>query len=543
MVERSSSMSDLPPIKEVALQTAKRRTFAIISHPDAGKTTLTEKLLLYSGMIAVAGMVRARKGGRATSSDWMALEQERGISISASAMQFPYKDSIINVLDTPGHQDFSEDTYRTLTAADSAVMVLDAAKGVEGQTRKLFAVCRMQKTPILTFINKMDLPSKEPLELLQEVEDVLGIVASPMSWPIGSGSSFKGVISPHSNEVLLFSRSEIGGAGKAAFRSMSLQQAINSGELDTSEAQNLADELELITTAGNPFDLQRYLAGELTPVFFGSALTNFGVEPFFDRFTELAPSPHAYEATMDSGESVNIDPVGTPFSAYVFKIQANMNPRHRDSMAYLRVCSGQFERDMTVRHHRTDKEIRLSRSYSMVAQDRNTVDQAFPGDIIGVINPGAFSIGDTVSVTGGFDFKPMPQFPPEIVAQIRPTDVLRHKQFDKGILQLASEGAVQILRSYRNPKDPPLVAAVGKLQFEVLQYRLKDEYNVTSAVDFLPYRFSVYVEGDVPSLTLPMGAMVTLDARERAVVLLKAEWEKNYLREKNPHHTFRDFVH
>jgi peptide chain release factor 3 len=272
-------------------------------------------------------------------------------------------------------------------------------------------------------------------------------------------------------------------------------------------------------------------------------LTNFGVEPFFDRFTQLAPPPHAYQATTKTGETVSIDPVATPFSAYVFKIQANMNPRHRDSMAYLRVCSGQFERDMVVRHHRTGKEIRLSRSYSMVAQDRNTVDQAYPGDIIGVINPGAFAIGDTVSITGGFDFKPMPQFPPEIVAQIRPTDVLRHKQFDKGIMQLASEGAVQILRSYRNPKDPPLVAAVGKLQFEVLQYRLKDEYGVTSAVDFLPYRFSVYVEGDVPSLTLPMGAMVALDARDRAVVLLKAEWEKNYLREKNPHHEFCDFVH
>ncbi len=539
----NNSMSDTSSTKEVALQTAKRRTFAIISHPDAGKTTLTEKLLLYSGMIAVAGMVRARKGGRATSSDWMALEQERGISISASAMQFPYKDSIINVLDTPGHQDFSEDTYRTLTAADSAVMVLDAAKGVEGQTRKLFAVCRMQKTPILTFINKMDLPSKDPLELLQEVEDVLGIVASPMSWPIGSGSSFKGVVFPLTKEVLLFTRSEIGGAGKAAFRSMSIDDAIKGGELDSSEAQNLADELDLLSTAGNPFDLERYLAGELTPVFFGSALTNFGVEPFFDRFTELAPSPHGYEATTAAKETVTIDPVETPFSAYVFKIQANMNPRHRDSMAYMRVCSGRFERDMVVRHHRSGKELRLSRSYSMVAQDRNTVDEAYPGDIIGVINPGAFAIGDTVSITGGFDFKPMPQFPPEIVAQIRPTDVLRHKQFDKGIMQLASEGAVQILRSYRNPKDPPLVAAVGKLQFEVLQYRLKDEYGVTSAVDFLPYKFSLYVEGDVSAMILPMGAMIALDARERVVVLLKAEWEKNYLREKNPHHAFKDFVH
>lgn len=527
--------------KDVAYESGRRRTFAIISHPDAGKTTLTEKLLLYSGMIAVAGMVRARKGGRATSSDWMALEQERGISVSASAMQFPYKDALINVLDTPGHQDFSEDTYRTLTAADSAVMVLDAAKGVEAQTRKLFAVCRMQKTPILTFINKMDLPGKEPLALLQEVEDVLGIAASPLCWPIGSGASFRGIVYPESRQVLLFSRSQIGGAGKANFRSLSLSEAVSSGELDQAEGAALEEELELLAVAGNPFDPERYLAGEQTPVFFGSALTNFGVEPFFDRFTQLAPAPHAYRATTTAGEEIPVDPVTTPFSAYVFKIQANMNPRHRDSMAYLRVCSGRFERDMVVRHHRSGKEVRLARSYSMVAQDRTTVDVAYPGDIIGVINPGVFAIGDTVSLRGGFNFRPMPQFPPEVVAQIRPTDVLRHKSFEKGISQLASEGAVQILRSYRNPKDPPLVAAVGRLQFEVLQFRLKDEYGVTSAVDILPYKFSLYVHGDATKLTLPLGAMLGLDSRDRVVALLKAEWEKNYLREKNPNHTFSEF--
>lgn len=535
-------MSYIAVHKEVEAQAAKRRTFAIISHPDAGKTTLTEKLLLYSGMIHTAGRVRARKGGKATSSDWMALEQERGISVSASAMQFAYKNAIINVLDTPGHQDFSEDTYRTLTAADSAVMVLDASKGVEAQTRKLFAVCKMQRTPILTFINKMDLPSKDPLELLQEVEEVLGILASPINWPIGSGSSFKGIVYPATREVVLFTKSEMGGAGKATFVSMHLDEAVSSGAISAEQHQQLTEELDLLATAGNPFTQEAFLRGEVTPVFFGSALTNFGVEPFFDHFTQLAPAPHAYDAKDKNGEEVQIDPVQHEFSAYVFKIQANMNPKHRDSMAYMRVCSGRFERDMVVKHHRSGKELRLSRSYSLVAQDRNTVDEAFPGDIVGVINPGAFAIGDTVSLEGGFNYKPMPQFPPEIVAQIRPADSLRLKSFEKGVTQLAHEGAVQILRSYKYPNNPPFVAAVGKLQFEVLQFRLQEEYGVKTAVDFLPYRHSVYVIGDVNKLTLPMNSMLALDARDRVVLLLSADWEKKYVREKNPDHQFPDFV-
>jgi peptide chain release factor 3 len=536
-------MNDHSPLhREVASETNKRRTFAIISHPDAGKTTLTEKLLLYSGMIQTAGMVRARKGGKTTSSDWMGLEQERGISISASAMQFPYKGHIINVLDTPGHQDFSEDTYRTLTAADSAVMVLDASRGVEDQTRKLFAVCKMQRTPILTFINKMDLPSKEPLELLQEVEDVLGIQAAPLYWPIGSGGSFCGVIHIETKTVSLFNRSPKGGSDKALFRTVSLQEAVDNELIPLDQVTELQEELELLEAAGNPFSQEDFLAGRTTPVFFGSALTNFGVELFFDSFAEIGPPPHAYRATTDSGDEVTIEPVSEDFSAYVFKIQANMNPKHRDSMAFMRVCSGKFGRDMTIRHHRSGKEIRLSRSYSMVAKDRNTVEEAFPGDIIGVINPGAFGIGDTVSTTKGFDFLPMPQFPPEIVAQIRPRDVLRHKAFEKGIAQLASEGAVQILRSYKNPKDPPVVAAVGKLQFEVLQYRLEEEYKVKTSIDILPYRHSVYVEGEVESLTLPMGSYIALDARDKKVILLTADWEKKYVLERNPDHTFMDFI-
>lgn len=527
--------------KKISACRDERRTFAIISHPDAGKTTLTEKLLLYSGMIRTAGMVRARKGGKATSSDWMALEQERGISISASAMQFPYKNWIVNVLDTPGHQDFSEDTYRTLTAADSAVMVLDAGKGVEAQTRKLFAVCRMRGVPILTFINKMDLPTKDPLELLQEVEDVLKISATPINWPIGSGSRFKGVIYPGTREAILFERSEIGGAGRAGVERVSLDDVVARGILDDDEIAKLREDLELLEAAGNPYDHDKFLRGEVTPVFFGSALTNFGVEPFFDDFVRLAPPPHAYAATLPTGETVTIDPVENEFSGYVFKIQANMNPRHRDSMAFLRVCSGEFTRDMTVRHHRSDKELRLSRSYSMVAQDRNTVDSAYPGDIVGVINPGVFAIGDTVSVSGEFNYKPMPQFPPEVVAQIRPLDVLRHKSFEKGVLQLAHEGAVQILRSWKNPDSSPYVAAVGKLQFEVLQYRLKEEYGVDTSLDMLPYRYSAYLIGNPATVKRPQSSLLAVDALNRVVILFSAEWEKQYTREQNPDHQVLDF--
>lgn len=527
--------------REVAAQTELRRTFAIISHPDAGKTTLTEKLLLYSGMIRTAGMVRARKGGKATSSDWMALEQERGISISASAMQFHYKDAVINVLDTPGHQDFSEDTYRTLTAADCAVMVLDAGNGVEAQTRKLFAVCRMRGIPIMTFINKMDLPSKEPLALLQEVEDVLGIQSAVRNFPIGSGPRFKGVFYPDTRDVFLFNRSQIGGAGKAALTKCTLDEFLADETVDEELRKQVKDDLELLEAAGTPFDHDAFLAGKQTPVFFGSALTNFGVEPFFDEFVKMGPRPRSYVAKTKDKEIV-LKPDQIPFSGYVFKIQANMNPKHRDSMAYLRVCTGAFERDLVVKHHRSGKEIRLSRSYTMVAKDRETIERAYPGDIVGVINPGVFAIGDTVSVSGGFDYLPMPQFPPEVVAQLRPTDVLRHKAFEKGVMQLAHEGAVSILRSYKNPDNPPYVAAVGKLQFEVLQYRLSDEYGVSTEIDLLPYRYSLYVIGDVPTLKRPQSSLLCLDAMQRVVLLLSAEWEKQYVKDNNPPNSVRDFA-
>lgn len=529
--------------QKFSVEVAARRTFAIISHPDAGKTTLTEKLLLYSGMIRTAGMVRARKGGKSTSSDWMALEQERGISISASAMQFPYKEAVINVLDTPGHQDFSEDTYRTLTAADSAIMVLDAAKGVEAQTRKLFAVCAMRKIPILTFINKMDLPGLDPIDLLHVLEDALGISASAMNWPIGSGRNFVGVVDLRDKMVQLFSKAEGGGSQRAIVKSSSLEELANSNSIDADLISRAKEDLELLEHAGNPFSMDAFLAGKVTPVFFGSALTNFGIEPFFDRFVELAPSPRAYRATSTkTSEQVSIDPVTRLFSGYVFKMQANMNPKHRDSMAFLRVCSGRFERDMVVKHHRSEKEVRLSRSYSMAGQDRETTEVAYAGDIVGCINPGVFAIGDTVSLEGGFDFPPMPQFPPEVIGQLRPLDILRHKAFEKGIMQLSHEGTVQILRSYENPNSPPYVAAVGKLQFEVLQYRLEDEYNVKTELTTLPYRYSAYVEGDPTTMRRPSGSFLALDSRGRVIMLFTSEWEKTFTRDKNPDHRLIDFA-
>lgn len=525
----------------LAKNVANRRTFAIISHPDAGKTTLTERLLLYSGMIRTAGMVRARKGQRSASSDWMSMEQERGISITASAMQFHYKDTVINVLDTPGHQDFSEDTYRTLTAADSAIMVIDAAKGVEAQTRKLFAVCRMRGIPVLTFINKMDLPPKDLFDLLHEVEGVLGIHASPRNWPVGEGQRFSGVADCQTKELLLFSKTSAGGALKAEVNKIPLSKA--DGKVAPELLTQVTQDLELLEAAGNPFSHEAFLKMEVTPVFFGSAMTNFGVEPFFDSFVDLAPAPSSRPAVRSSDkEKILIDPVKEPFSAYVFKIQANMNPKHRDSMAFLRVCSGRFERDMTCYHHRLDKEFRLSRSHSLLAGERNTLDVAYPGDVVGVINPGAFRLGDTLSIKGGFDFPPMPQFSPEVVAQIRPKDVSKRKSFDKGLEQLSNEGAIQVLRPYSSDFGDPYVAAVGRLQFDVLEYRLKDEYGVDVFLDVTPHECGAWLEGDPKTFKKPSSALLVKDRNNRAVALFRSQWEKNYAAQQNPEHAFLDFV-
>ncbi len=508
----------------------KRRTFAIISHPDAGKTTLTEKLLLYSGAIHTAGMVKGRKGRRAAASDWMAMEQERGISITSSAMQFTYKNTVINVLDTPGHEDFSEDTYRTLTAADCAIMVIDAAKGIEKQTRKLFEVCRLRKIPVMTFINKMDMPGREPLELMNEVETVLQIHSSAMNWPIGLGKEFRGVVDRRRGECLFFAKTSIGGSQKAEITRMPLESVGDSA---------LQEELELLEMAGNPFSREDFLRGAVTPVFFASALTNFGVEPFFDAFIELAPSPGPRLADLPGGGEVVIDPLETPFSGYVFKLQANMDRRHRDSMAFIRICSGKFERDMTVRHHRLGRDVRLARPHSLAAGERSTLDAAFPGDVIGVINPGLFTIGDTLSLKGGFSFKPLPQFQPEIFARIFPKDVGKRKAFDKGVMQLIDEGAIQMLRSFEQERDL-LFAAVGQLQFEVMQYRLRDEYGVETAFELLPYQCSAWVEGDLQKFKKPTSALLMQDRQGRPMALFSSQWEKQYCAQQNPQHQLID---
>lgn len=531
-------MNDQENLREAC---AKRRTFAIISHPDAGKTTLTEKLLLYSGMIHTAGMVRGRKGRKAAASDWMAMEQERGISITASAMQFTYKDTIINVLDTPGHEDFSEDTYRTLTAADCAIMVIDSAKGVEKQTRKLFEVCRLKNIPVLTFINKMDMPGRDPLELMNEVENVLQINSYAMNWPIGTGRDFQGVVDRANKECLFFTKTSAGGAQKADITRYPLESNEARQKIGEDQYKHLVQELELLELAGNTFDIQNFLAGKITPVFFASALTNFGIEPFFDAFIHLAPSPHLRLADTPDGKEIEIDPIKTPFSGYVFKLQANMDRRHRDSMAFLRICSGRFERDIVVKHHRLGKEIRLSRPHGMVAGERTTVDYAYPGDIIGVINPGVFAIGDTISLTGGFNFKPLPQFQPEIFARVQPKDVGKRKSFDKGVLQLTSEGAIQLFRPYDSFGDC-MFGAVGQLQFEVMQYRLKDEYGVETLLSPLPYQCSAWLLGDLKTFKKTSNSMVVQDRQGRPIVLFSSQWEKQYAMTQNPEHQLVDIL-
>jgi len=529
---------DQTPLRDAI---SRRRTFAIISHPDAGKTTLTEKLLLYSGMVHTAGMVRGRKGRKAAASDWMAMEQERGISITASAMQFPYKDAIINVLDTPGHEDFSADTYRTLTAADCAIMVIDAAKGVEKQTYKLFEVCRLRQIPVLTFINKMDMPCRDPLDLMAEVENVLGIHACALNWPIGVGADFTGVYDRQTNECIIFKKVSTGGSQRAELHRF----PINNPELvkivGTQGITQLQEELDLLEMAGNPFSLNEFLCGKVTPVFFASALTNFGVEPFFDAFIHLAPCPQKRTVDLPNGIEKDIDPTLEPFSAYVFKLQANMDKRHRDSMAFLRICSGRFDRDLVVKHHRLNREIRLSRPHGMVAGERSTLDNAYAGDIIGVINPGVFAIGDTVSINGGFNFKPLPQFQPEIFAKIYPKDISKRKAFDKGIQQLADEGTIQLLHPLDTYSEA-IFAAVGKLQFEVMQYRLKDEYGVETVLTPLPYECSGWLIGPLETFKKPSTALIVTDRLGKTMVLFGENWEKDYAIRENPDHQLIDIA-
>ncbi|HMB16804.1 MAG TPA: peptide chain release factor 3, partial [Pelovirga sp.] len=445
---------------------AKRRTFGIISHPDAGKTTLTEKLLLFGGAIQLAGTVKARKSDRHATSDWMNIEKERGISVSSSVMKFDYRGFEINLLDTPGHQDFSEDTYRVLTAVDSALMVIDSAKGVEPQTEKLMEVCRMRNTPVLTFINKLDREGQFPLDILADIEEKLQIECAPLSWPIGMGKRFKGVYNLYRNELHLFRPGE----DRRKTDIISIDD-INSPKLDTllgSQAQELRDDIELLQGAANPFDPDEYLRANQTPVFFGSAINNFGVQEMLDAFVELAPPPGIRAAAERL-----VAPDEEQFSGFVFKIQANMDPAHRDRIAFLRICSGKFTRGMKVRHHRIGKDISLANATIFMAQDRAHVEEAFPGDIIGLHNHGTIKIGDTFSAKEPLKFTGIPSFAPEHFRRVRLKDPLKSKQLQKGLIQLAEEGAVQVFKPVNGAEF--ILGAVGVLQFDVTMERLKAE--------------------------------------------------------------------
>jgi len=499
----------------------RRRTFAIISHPDAGKTTLTEKLLLYGGAVRVAGAVRQRRNQRRATSDWMAIEAERGISISTSVMQFPYRGFRLNLLDTPGHNDFSEDTYRTLAAADCAIMLIDAAKGVEPQTIKLFEVCRMRRMPIVTFVNKMDRDGRPLLDLLDEIEKVLGIPVSPANWPIGAGHSFQGVYDRWTKELLLFDRAEASGQ-KAAMQLASLEDPALPRTVGEEPYRQLVEDLELLHGAGTGFDHDAFLAGQLTPVFFGSALTNFGVEPFLDRFLDLAPSPLPRDAGAE-----RVAPDAPFFSGFVFKIQANMDPRHRDRMAFVRVCSGRFERGMSVTHVRSGESFNVSRSVQIRAQERDILEEAFAGDIVGIWDPGILRIGDSIAEEGTIEFPGMPSFSPELFVSVHLAEPFKRKQLKKGLDQLSEEGVVQVFYDRRRLEREPVLGAIGMLQFEVFQYRLRAEYGVEVRLERLPFVRARWVEGeafDADEVERKSGATCLLDAEGRPLVLFASDF-------------------
>jgi peptide chain release factor 3 len=517
----------------LAQEIARRRTFAIISHPDAGKTTLTEKFLLYAGAVETAGSVRARKNARYATSDWMAMERERGISITSTVLEFDYEGIRFNLLDTPGHQDFSEDTYRTLIAADSAIMVLDAAKGIEAQTRKLYEVCRTRRIPIVTFVNKMDHDALDPLELLDHVERTLGIAAAPLNWPIGDGPSFRGVYDLRTRRVLRFERTA-GGRRRAPVIEGDLDD--HDGALEAAlGAQSLAtlrESVGIVDEAGHAFDLAAFLEGRLTPVFFGSALNNFGVETLLHAVAELAPPPGPRDSSRGP-----LPPGHEAFSGFVFKIQANMDPLHRDCMAFVRVCSGRFERDMAVHHPRTGKRVRMARSRRLFGQERETVDEAYPGDIVGIVNPGVLGIGDTLTADPAVEFGAIPRFEPERFARLINRDVLRSKQFTRGLAQLEQEGAVQVFWDAGGSRSAPVLAAVGDLQFDVVARRLADEYGVDSALDILPHSALRFVEGApsaVASVRWPGDVLRLIDRHERPAVLLHSARQATYYAERHP---------
>ncbi|CDD54265.1 MULTISPECIES: peptide chain release factor 3 [Ruminococcus] len=517
-------------MKQLEQEIKRRRTFAIISHPDAGKTTLTEKFLLYGGAIALAGSVKGKKTAKHAVSDWMEIEKQRGISVTSSVMQFQYNDYCINILDTPGHQDFSEDTYRTLMAADSAVMVIDASKGVENQTRKLFKVCVMRHIPIFTFINKMDRESRNPFDLLEQIEQELGIQTYPVNWPIGCGKEFKGVFDREKRHILSFEANN--GQHEVKATEVDLHSPELDGLIGTENRNTLLEDVELLDGASDAFDLKAVQEGRLSPVFFGSALTNFGVEPFLERFLELTPPPLPRYA---GGQE--IDPYDENFSAFVFKIQANMNKAHRDRITFLRICSGKFERDMEVLHVQGNKKMRLSQPQQIMAQEREIINEAYAGDIIGVFDPGIFSIGDTVCSPGKrFEFEGIPTFAPEHFARIRHKDTMKRKQFVKGTTQIAQEGAIQIFHEPFSGMEEVIVGVVGVLQFEVFEHRMKNEYNVDIIREGLPYQYIRWVSKSpvpVQELHLSSDTKIVQDFHDNYLLIFTSEWNIRWALEKN----------
>lgn len=510
----------------------RRRNFAIISHPDAGKTTLTEKLLLYGGAIQQAGSVKARRSQRHATSDWMAMEQQRGISITSTVLQFEYQSCLLNLLDTPGHQDFSEDTYRTLAAADNAVMLIDAAKGLETQTRKLFEVCRLRSLPIFTFINKLDRPSMSPLELIDEIEKELGLSTYVINWPIGTGDQFQGVFDRRQQQIHLFQKNASHGSKKATDTTISLTDPRIESLLSTELYQQLLEDLEILDTLGPSLDLEAVHKGKMTPIFFGSAMNNFGVELFLESFLEygLKPTPHE----SNRGE---ISPTYPEFTGFVFKLQANMDPRHRDRIAFLRVCSGKFEKDMVVNHARTGKTVRLSHPQKLFAQERDTVEVAYAGDVVGLNNPGTFAIGDTVYIGEKLIYPSIPSFSPELFAYLKNADPTKYKNFNKGVTELQEEGAVQILHSTDESKRNPILAAVGQLQFEVVQFRLVNEYGVETYLEALPYSVARWVTGGwtvLEKVGRLFNTFVVKDRWERPVLLFKNQWNLDQIVGEHP---------
>ena len=519
----------MPTLEE---EISRRRTFAIISHPDAGKTTLTEKFLLYGGAIAQAGEVKGKRA-RAATSDWMEIEKQRGISVTSSVMQFQHGGYCINILDTPGHQDFSEDTYRVLVAADSAVMVIDAAKGIEPQTRKLFKVCAMRDIPIFTFINKLDREARNPFDLLEELEKEFGIGTYPVNWPIGCGVDFKGVFDRDRREILAFNEFH-NGQNKLATIECDITDTARLDELlGPYQRQALVDDIELLDGASYEFDLEKVRHGKLSPVFFGSALTNFGVEPFLEGFLRMTTAPLSRES--DAGV---IDAFSPDFSAFVFKIQANMNKAHRDRLAFMRICSGKFERDAEYYHVQGNKKMRLSQPQTMMASEREIVQEAYAGDIIGVFDPGIFSIGDTITVPGKkFRFGGIPTFEPEHFMSVSPKDTMKRKQFVKGIEQIAQEGAIQIFKMPDSGFEDVVVGVVGTLQFDVFEYRMKSEYGVELRMSALPYehlRLIAECPCDPKDLMFCTGSKLLEDFKGRKLIAFGGEWSVGFLTKHNP---------